>query len=63
MVGVTGSIPVAPTSLRSVREVRLGKSVFTNERKAAAPKPWGEGGAMQLPKTGGIAGFYGRRLR
>src|SRR5262249_47002875 len=43
MVGVTGSIPVAPTSLRLLRKLRLGqpKTVVAKQAKAAAPKPAG----------------------
>ena len=54
MVGVTGSIPVVPTSLRSLRELRLGKPDSTLKRakraKAAAPKP------LDAPKS-----VFGRR--
>jgi hypothetical protein len=44
MVGVTGSIPVVPTSLLSLRELRLGKpetSIVAERAKAVAPKPEG----------------------
>ncbi len=48
MVGVTGSIPVAPTSLRLLRKLRLGKPASTpswrSKRRLPRRSPKGEAG-------------------
>ena len=51
MVGVTGSIPVAPTSLRLLRKLRLGKppSVYRSEASegCSAEAPWAKAGSIR----------------
>src|SRR4249920_2167737 len=49
-----GSIPARGTSLRSLRELRLGRpirSIVAKRVEAAAPKPAGEGGRGMLLRT------------
>ena len=52
--GVAGSNPAAPTSLRPLRGLRLGKpsaTLVAKRAKAAAPKPWRRRAVSRLAAT------------
>ena len=58
MVGVTGSIPVAPTSLRLLRKLRLAshlEHIEAKQAKAATPKPASQATAWQAKPSSIVA--------
>src|SRR5215470_3316446 len=59
MVGVTGSIPVAPTSLRLLRKLRLGKPAQASRSEACAGCRVGLS-AVDLPKGAARRANMGR---